>query len=352
MSGSLPVQMEQLTDRIPKVELHLHLEGAIPVETLLRFIQREGGNRSIVDVEDLRRKLVYTDFAHFIEVWTWKNSFVKEEEDFEEIAYEVLRDLSSQNVKYVEAFYAPGDYWRQGLSVPAITECLIRGKERAHRDFGIRSQLIVDLIRDHGPVRSTKYMEEVTQYLGRGLIGVGLGGSEQEFPAEPYAALYREARDRGFRLTAHAGEVAGADSVWAAVEKLSVERIGHGVRAYEDPELISLLRERQIPLEMCVSSNVMTGVCRCVEEHPIKSYFKQGLMVTVNSDDPTMFNTSIDQEYLTLAQKLGFTAADLKRLSMNGITASFMPDAEKDLMRSEFEREWQELEAEFSQDRR
>lgn len=328
---------------MPKVELHLHLEGAIPLETLFGLIQREGKEPSIRNIEDLKKKLTYTDFAHFIEVWSWKNTFIKEEKDFEEIAYQVLCDLSKQNLRYVEAFYSPGDYWRQGFSVQKITEYLIEGKKRAYHDSGIQSELIVDLIRDHGPERGMQYLEEVTPYLGKGVIGIGLGGSEQNYPADPYADVYKEAKERGFRLTAHAGEVAGTESVWTVIEKLGVERIGHGTRAYEDPRLVSLLRERQIPLEMCVISNVRTGACKSVEAHPIKQYFRQGLLVTVSSDDPTMFNTSISREYLALAQKLGFTISDLKRLSINGVIASFMPDAKKESMRRQFEEEWQQL---------
>lgn len=328
---------------MPKVELHLHLEGAIPLETLFNLIQREGKEPSIKNIDDLRKKLAYIDFAHFIEVWIWKNTFIKEEKDFEEIAYQVLRSLSKQNVKYIEAFYSPGDYWRQGLSTQKITEYLIKGKERAYYDFGIQSELIVDLIRGDGPEIGMQRLEEVTPYLGKGLIGIGLGGNEQSFPADPYASVYKEARERGFRLTAHAGEAAGAESIWTVIKKLDVERIGHGVRACEDPKLVSLLKKRQIPLEMCVISNVRTGVCESVEVHPIKQYFQQGLMVTANSDDPTMFNTSISQEYLVLVQKLGFTISDLKHLSMNGIIASFMPDRDKELMKSQFEKEWQQL---------
>jgi adenosine deaminase len=336
-------KIEQFIAEIPKVELHLHLEGAIPMETLFNLIQRQGREPSIKTLDDLRRKLVYTDFTHFIEVWTWKNTFIKEEKDFGEIAYQVLGDLSQQNVKYVEAFYSPGDYWRQDLSVQGITKCLIEGKERAFHDFGIQSELIIDLIRDHGPERSMKYLEEVTDYLGKGVIGIGLGGSEQSFPADSYASVYQEARKRGFRLTAHVGEVTGADFIWTVVEKLGVERIGHGVKAYEDSQLVSFLKERQIPLEMCVISNVKTGACKSVETHPIKQYFQQGLMVTVNSDDPTMFNTSISQEYSVLVKKLGFTVNDLKRLSMNGIDASFMSEGDKKLMKSQFEKEWEQL---------
>jgi adenosine deaminase len=291
----------------------------------------------------LERKLTYTDFAHFIDVWTWKNTFIREERDFEEITYQVLRSLSEQNVKYLEAFYSPGDYRRQGLSVEGITEYIIKGKERAYRDFGIRSELIVDLIRDHGPEVGLQRLDEVTPYLGKGVIGVGLGGSEQTFPADPYESVYEKAKRRGFRLTAHAGEVVGPESIWVAIKKLGCERIGHGVRAKEDPQLVSFLKERQIPLEICVVSNVKTRVFESVEAHPIKQYFEDGLMVTVNSDDPTMFNTSITQEYLLLAHKLGFTLRDIRYLTMNGIEASFMSEKDRESMKTQFDREWQRL---------
>jgi adenosine deaminase len=329
---------------MPKVEIHLHLEGAIPHEILLRQIRRKGTEPSIRTVDDLRRRLTYTDFGNFIDVWVWKNTFIQDERDFEEIAYGVLGGLSRQNVKYVEAFYGPGDYRRHGLSVQGITECLISGKERAYRDFGIRCELIVDLIRDHGPEIGMQRVEQVTPYLGRGVIGVGLGGSEQTFPADPYAPVYAEAKHRGFRLTAHAGEVAGAESIRAAIEKLGAERIGHGLRAYEDPDVVALLKERQIPLEMCIVSNSRTGVCKSVKDHPIGSYFRQGLIVTVNSDDPSMFSSSLTDEYLALIQDLDFTLEDIKQVAVNGVQASFMHDEDKAVMRARFEREWKQLE--------
>jgi adenosine deaminase len=335
--------LERFVKAIPKVELHLHLEGAIPLETLFNFIQREGTELSIKSVDDLRKRLAYTDFAHFIDVWVWKNSFIRDERDFDEIAYQVLRDLSAQNVKYVEAFYSPGDYVGRGFSVEGITECLLEGKERARRDFGVRCELIVDVIRGDGPDVALRRLDEVETYLGKGVIGVGLGGSEADFPADPYEGVFREARARGFNLTAHAGEAAGPESIWACIDKLGVERIGHGVRPHEDPRLVSLLKERQVPLEMCVTSNVRTGVVESVEAHPIKQYFQQGLIVTVNADDPTMFDTSISQEYLILAQELGFTADELRTLSLSGVEASFLPADDKVLMRSQFEKEWEQV---------
>jgi len=336
-------RLSQFIAEMPKVELHLHVEGSIPPETMFLLARKSGTDPSLRSVDDLRKKLTYTDFAHFIELWTWMTTLLCDEADFEEIAYNALRALSAQNVKHVEATYSPGDYWRQGFSVQAITESLIRGKERAQRDFGIRCQFIIDLIRDHGPERSETYLEEATPYLGKGLVGIGLGGSEQDFPPGPYESLFREARKRGFRLTAHAGEAAGAESIWAAVNTLRVDRVGHCTRAYEDPQLVSMLKETRIPLEVCLTSNVRTGVCESPEAHPVRQFFRQGLMVTVNSDDPTMFNTSITEEYSLLARRLGFTLDDLKQLSSNSIEASFMSDEERVSMKALCDREWAEL---------
>ena len=339
--------LTQLALSIPKVELHLHLEGAIPLQTLFELIQETGDEPSIKTVEDLQKKLMYTDFAHFIQLWLWKNRFIKEEKTFERITYEVLYTLHNQNVKYVEAFYSPSDYQQQGLSPQKITEYIIKGKQRAYNDFGIRCELIMDIVRGDGVKIGFQRLEEVTPYLRKGVIGIGLGGSEQKFPADPYGPVYKEAKHRGFRLTAHAGEAAGAESIWAVITKLGVDRIGHGVSAYEDPQLVSLLKERQIPLEMCVVSNVKTKVCESFKAHPITQYYQQGLLITVNSDDPTMFNTTISAEYNVLARKLGFSLHDLKRVSINGITASFMPEMEKESMKSQFEKEWEHILAKY-----
>jgi adenosine deaminase len=329
-----------LVEKLPKVELHLHLEGAIPLQTLYSFALKKG-DTSVRDPDDLKRRLTYSNFSEFILKWVWMISFIQSEEDFEEVAYSVLRNLSMQNVRYVEAFYSPGDFRFRGLTPQGITENLIKGKERAFREFGIRSQLIVDLVRNYGPAYGGNLVKELEGYLGKGLIGVGLGGSEDHFPADAYASVYADARKRGYRLTAHAGEAAGAESIWTAIEKLGAERIGHGLRAYEDERLVSLLRERRIPLEMCVTSNVRTGVCRSFEAHPIRKYFDEGLMVTVNSDDPTMFHTSITDEYILLASRFGFDSNELRRLAMNGVGASFMPERDKERLMLDFEREFE-----------
>ena len=342
-------RLEQFIGEIPKVELHLHLEGAVPLETLFGFIQNRGNNKLIKNLENLKKRLVYSNFTQFIKVWLWKNSFITEYEDFEELSYQVLKSLSQQNVKYVEAFYSPRDFTLRNrkLSACGITESLIEGKKRAFDDFGIQSELIVDIVRDYGPRMGMGLIKELSGYLGRGLIGIGLGGSEKLFPAGFFTKVYQEARDRGFRLTAHAGEADGAKSIWAALNELGTERIGHGLRAYEDPRLIDYLRGRQTPLEMCVVSNIKTQVCKSFKEHPVKNYFKEGLMVTVNSDDPSMFDTSITDEYLVLIQKFGFSLAEIRKVNFNSIEASFMTDEEKDVMRGTFNKEWERLTSKY-----
>ena len=337
MAADIDREIRGFITRMPKAEIHLHLEGAVPIETLYGFVSRAGAGSGVSSIEDLRARLAYRDFGHFLEIWTWKNTFIRDYTDFEVMAYDVLRTLSGENIRYVEAHYSPGDYHMQRLTTEGITEHILMGAERAADDFGIRCNLIIDLARDHGPEIGMVRLREAAPYLNKGVIAIGIGGSEREFPPGPYADVYRAARDLGFHLTAHAGEAAGPESIRTAVEELGVERIGHGVRANEDAGVVDLLRERRIPLEMCVISNIRTGVVGSVAEHPVKAYFDDGLFVTINSDDPVMFNTTLTGEYLALAGELGFDLQELRQIVMNGVRASFLPAEEKQKMLAEFQ---------------
>jgi adenosine deaminase len=343
-----PEALREFARRIPKVELHLHLEGAIPLPTLLAFIQRSGLERHIRTVDDLRARLTYPDFQGFLDTWVWKNTFITAVDDFAGMAYDVLADLHAQNVPYVEMHYSPGDYRDRGFTVDEVTGAVLAGGARARDDFGIRCGLIADLLWGANVEESWRWMEEATPYLGRGVVAIGMGGSEGKSPAREYAELFREARRRGFRLTAHAGEALGPASVRAVIDELEVERIGHGVRAVEDPALVELLKERRIPLEVCVTSNVKTGVYPSTAAHPIRDLYERGLVITVNADDPTMFHTTLSDEYLILSRDLGFAPADLRTLSLNGVDASFLPEAEKAALRAAFEEEWDALLKEYA----
>lgn len=343
MNLSAAEELSEFAIKIPKVELHLHLEGAISLETLLRFIRRAGTEPGIQTVDDLRERLDYADFAHFIERWKWTNRFLGEESDFEEIAYQVLRDLSRQNVAYAELSYSPGDYVVRPSSAREKTAYVRDGCEKARAETGIRWGLKIDFCRADSPSECLRILDDLAPWVGGDLVGIDLGGGRQGDPVAPYVPVFEAARERGLHTVAHAGESAGPASVWAVVDELGVERIGHGVRACEDPDLVELLKERRLPLEVCVTSNVMTGVYPSLAAHPIRSLFEQGLAVTVNSDDPTMFHTTLSDEYLVLLRDLGFTPEDLKTLSMNGAEASFLPEVEKSGLRAKFEEEWRAL---------
>lgn len=323
--------------KIPKVELHIHLEGAIPHEALWQLVQKYGGDASILDLAALKERFRYRDFDHFINVWVWKNGFLREYEDFEFIAAEVARDLAHQNIRYVEAFYSPGDYLRIGLDPGRLTSAIRTGLNQC-RDIEIA--LVADLIRDHGPERSARVLAAVQEVKELGVIGVGIGGTESAYPTGVYADVYRHARDLGFRTSAHAGEAAGPESVWGAVRDLQVDRIGHATRAIEDPGLVDYLADHQIPIESCPISNLRTGVINSLREHPVRHYVDRGIPVSINTDDPMMFGNSLCDEYAALQSQLGFERHEIQVLILQGLRTSWLPDERKDLLAKEFQDEF------------
>lgn len=320
-------------ERLPKVELHLHLEGAIPHDALWALIQKYGGDESCPDRESLRAKFEYRDFPHFIDTWLWKNTFVREYDDFTFIAEAVARDFASQNIRYVEAFFSPRDFARHGLRTPRLTEAIRAGLSRVPE---VRVELVADLIRDFGPEKARETLAEVNEVRDQGVIGVGIGGSEQKHPPEPFAEVYDQARDLGFRTSAHAGEVAGAESVWGAIRALQVDRIGHGTRAIEDPELVDYLAEEQLPIELNPISNVCTGVVESLADHPFIEYFDRGLLICINTDDPKMFHNTLADEFSALRTHFGISRDDVRKLILNAIQASWMPDVDKAILVGEF----------------
>lgn len=307
---------------MPKVELHLHLEGAFTLATLFQLVQKYGGDPSVEEPEDLRSRFVYDDFSQFIDTWIWKNRFFRSGEDFELSSYETLLALSQQNVRYVEAFYSPWDFEKNGLTMEEITDSVLSGCESASRDCGIGWSLIADINREHGPAAGMVRLRQLAKFRHRGVIGIGLGGREKEFPAGPFEGVYREAARVGLFCTAHAGEADGPRSVRAALEQLQVRRIGHGIRAVEDPALVEMLRESRIPLEVCMTSNVKTGVVRSLKEHPVRRLFDAGVKVTINTDDPAMFGCTLSGEFALLLHELGFAPAEIKALCLNAVEAS------------------------------
>ena len=319
--------------RIPKVELHLHLEGAIPLDALFELIQKYGGDPEVPDPAALEKRFAYRDFPHFIQTWLWKCQYHREYDDFTLIARAVARDLAAQNVRYAEAFYSPPDYYRHGLEPQRLTAAIRAGLDEVKE---IEIALVPDLVRDRPPEEGLRLLEQLAEVRELGVVGVGLGGSEQSFPPEPFAGVYERARQLGLHTSCHAGEAAGAASIWGALRDLHAERIGHGTRAYEDPLLLEYLVHHAVPVEMCPTSNLRTGVVKSLAEHPIRRYDQMGLKVCVNTDDPKMFGISLAEEYTRLECELGFSRADVLRLVLQGIEYSWLPEAKKQAMAQEF----------------
>jgi adenosine deaminase len=319
----------EILKKLHKIELHIHLEGAIPLPALWKLIEKYNHASKIGNLANLEKKFTYRSFTHFLRTFMWKNQFLKEYEDFTHIASEVAQDLAAQNICYAEMFFSPSFFMVfRGLSPKEITKAIRKGLD-LHSDK-TKINLIADFARDGGPELAMKALQEINEVRDSGVIGIGIGGSEQQYPPELFKEVYEEARHLGYKSTAHAGEAAGPESVWGAINALKVDRIGHGTRAIEDSVLVDYLLKKQIPIEMCPISNVRTKIVNSIEEHPIKQFYKKGLLISVNTDDPKMFNTSLIQEYSLLIENLGFSLKDIIVLIKKAVDSSWCDDVTRE----------------------
>lgn len=327
-------------ETMPKVELHLHLEGAIPLAAMWQLVQQGGGDPEVPSPSALVERFEYRDFAHFIETWVWKNRFLDTYQAFEFAAEAVARHLARQRIIYAEVFFSPTDFQQHELTPAELALSIRNGLDRVE---DIEVALIVDLVRDTGPEGARRTFDQVREVAAEAqVIGVGIGGSEAEFPPELFAGVYRRAREAGFRITAHAGEAAGPASVWGAIRSLEVERIGHGIRAVEDPDLMSYLVDQEIALEVCPTSNLRTGVVSGWAHHPLRELVEAGAKVTVNTDDPAMFGCTLAGEYAVLHERFGFDDPVLRRIALNAVDACWASPRQRRRLRAEIEGWWEQ----------
>lgn len=327
---------------LPKVELHLHLEGAIPPEDLFPLVEKYGAEAEVGGIAGLVARFAFRDFPHFIATWVWKNGFLREAEDFEHMARAVARSLARQNIVYAECHVSPSDFARHGVKTGDYVAAVRRGLARVPE---ARVALIVDLVRDNGPDGAMRALEEAAELRSLGVVGIGLGGSEHLHPARLFGAVFERARALGLRTTCHAGEASGAQSVREALDVLRAERIGHATRAIEDPALVDRLARERVPLECCPVSNVRTGVVSEIEKHPVRSFARAGCLVTLNTDDPAMFHTSLAGEFAALRDRLGFAPRDLSAVALAAAEACWLPPEEKAALKAELAAAWGAWEA-------
>jgi len=312
--------------QLPKAELHLHLEGAVEPATLLELRRLHGEHATPREVEAL---YTYIDFQSFLMAFKAVSAHMRGPDDFELITYRLMQRLKEENVLHAEVYVSVGVCLFRKQDFAAIFEGLERGRARGAREFGISLLWIFDATRHFGVEEAQKVFELAVRYQDRNVVGIGIGGDEIKAPPELFRGVYGYAADHGLRLTAHAGETGPPESVWGALN-LRAERIGHAFTASQDADLVEELAQRQIPVELCITSNLRTGVCKTVAEHPTKNYFDQGVMITLNTDDPALFGTTLAREYQLAQETFGFTDEHLRELARNSFEASFLP-AEKKL---------------------
>jgi len=329
MNRTVTHLLDTFITRMPKVELHLHLEGSITPATLLRIARRNNVDIPARDEAGVAQLFNYQNFHEFLTVFMALARSLIRGEDFEDIAYELGHHLADQNILYAEVMISPAQYVIRGLDMDELVQGAAAGFGRAERERGPRVRLAFDYGRQFGLDLGWQILEIAIRNRCHGVVAWSIGGDEINYPPEPFAEIYTAARQAGLHTMAHAGEVAGPPSVWGAVDALRCERLGHGIRSVDDPALLAHLRERMIPLDVSPTSNVRTGAVASIEEHPLGQLFDAGLCVTLNTDDPTFFNTTLNDEYRLVAREFGFDADRLATLARNGVRATFLPKDEQ-----------------------
>ncbi len=335
--------------QMPKVELHVHLEGATRPETLLRLARQHGVALPADSVEGIREWYTFTDFGHFIEIYGLICACIRTPDDIELLAREFLRGQARQNIVYSEVTYtAYSHYDAAGQRLPYDDQlaALERARAWAERELGVTMRYIIDIPRGIPAEDGFEVARWVAGALDRGVVALGLGGPEVGNPPSLYAEAFAFARENGVPCVLHAGETVGPESIREALEIGHSQRIGHGVRCLEDPALVAHLREAQIPLEVCPSSNVCLKVAPSFAAHPLPRLLAEGLYVTLNSDDPPMFNTTLTDEYLRAVKAFNLSREQVGALVLNGVRAALLPDAARQAMEAAFQAEFTALRGE------
>ncbi|TMR94664.1 adenosine deaminase [Nonomuraea basaltis] len=318
--------IDTFIDALPKVELHVHLIGSASVPTVLELARRHPGSDVPSTEEELRRFYTFRDFPHFAQVYRAVNQLVREPEDVATLVLGLARDLAPQGARYVELQVTPYAHHIVGLPMRAVTEALDLAARRSLTDHGVEMAYIFDIPGEFGEEAARVTVEHALQEPPAALVGFGIGGIEQERVKfrDAYRSAFSAARAAGLHSVPHGGEMSGPETIWEVIEGYGAERIGHGINCLADPRLVAHLRETQLPLDVCPTSNVCTGQISRIEDHPLPRMLEEGLYVTLNSDDPPMFATTLADEYRVAATVFGFGRKELAQLARNGVQASYM----------------------------
>ncbi len=331
---------------IPKIDLHRHLEGSLRLSTLVD-IAKAYNLEVPKEIEALRPYVQVIDEPPnaftFLAKFEMLRQFYRSPEMIKRLVYEVVADADLDNVKYLELRFSPQALSRvRGFALNAVTDWVIESVNQASEDFEIDVRLIVTLVRHNSLEQARQVAELALDRLNRGIVGLDLAGDEINHSAMPFAPIFREAGELGMGITIHAGEWMGAETVREAIESLNAHRIGHGTRTREDASVMSLVRERNVSLEICLTSNVHTASIKKVKEHPLKQFLNANIPVTLNTDDPSVSNISLSHEFNVAVQEARINYNDLRRMTFTAIDTAFLKPEEKLNLRHRFEQYWPE----------
>lgn len=338
----MTIQTYQLTDEaikaMPKIDLHRHFEGSLRLPTLLEIARKYSLDLPAHDIDGLRPHVQITDDPPDPDVFLGKfhvlRHFYRSPEAIQQLAYEVVADAALDNIHYLELRFSPQAQARvRGFPLEDVTDWVIEAAQQAAHDFNIQVGLIISLVR-HEPLEQARQVAEIAfARRHKGIVGLDLAGDEVKYHALPFQSIFRDAKEAGLGITIHAGEWTDAEKVRHAVEYLKADRIGHGIHAVESSEVLQMLKTRNISLEVCLTSNVQTGVVQNLEHHPLVDLLDLGVMVTLNTDDPSVSDCTLSDEYAIAVKRLGLTYATLRQLLFNAANTAFLPlEKQKELL--------------------
>jgi adenosine deaminase len=332
--------MEQLTlediQRLPKTDLHVHLDGSLRIPTILDLAREQGVQLPGDTVESLRPFVEMGEdcasLVDYLKAFDVTLSVMQTYDSLVRTAFELAEDAALENVRYLEVRYSPILHQKQGLTLHNVVQAVLEGLAAAERQYPIRTGVILCGIRHIGPEQSNRLADLTVAFKNKGVVGFDLAGAEEDFPAKRHREAFSRVLANNINCTLHAGEAYGPESIHQAIHLCGAHRIGHGVRLIEDGDLLNYVNDHRIPLECCPSSNVQTKAVRNLADHPIRLFFDLGLRVTVNTDNRMVTRTSVSEEYLKLHQVLGFSLEEIKELIIMGFKSTFLPYAIKRAM--------------------
>lgn len=346
-----PQALSLFCHQMPKVELHRHLEGSIRPELLLKMAYRNGIPLPFSDPSDYHQKCNFKSFNDFVPFFLLGVNCLQTAQDFTEIILDIGSQLHDDHIVYAELTFTPQFYLRLELGLDGVLEALNQGRDEVSRRWGIKIQWIPDLVRNR-PAPAQRVVQWITSKTAKtgGVVALGLGGIEAGYPALDLAHLFHQAAAAGIPANPHAGEQGGADNIIDALDLLEAKRIGHGIRAVDSEHLLNRLAQEQVPLEVCISSNIKLGYSRDIYQHPVIKLLQAGCLVTLNTDDPILFRTTLSQEFVSLGKAINLTSDALETLTINAVQSTYLNELDKRELESKVRQSCSALRATLGED--